>query len=305
MNKKYIIMCILAILIAVGYFSYKDRSKEEQIKKWNEKEYARIVDIANKSPIAGLSKMGRSIERYYVDNKKYPASLSDLYPKYIANKAFIEDVIWEYVPGKNNFKLSKSLIVGGKTLVASIDKNLKPVSGKKVFIASSKAAASTSKKVASSDISDLVSRLAAAVSKKEEKIISAQLIEPQFSLIKETENVMGFENTISRKHLVWKDGKGVRGFGNVQYPHIARISIYSDGKCYDVKRSSTTKKTLVSDEKSFGNKRNLDVTASEQSKKYLVWKDKNGILGFGNLQYPDKKDIAYVNIDGKWQKAGS
>lgn len=305
MNKKYIIMCILAILIAVGYFSYKDHSKEEKIKKWNEKESARIVDIANKSPIAGLSKMGRSIERYYADNKKYPVSLSDLYPKYIANKAFIEDVIWEYIPGKDNFKLSKSVILEGKTLVASIDKNLKPISGKKIYVASSRAAASPINKAASSDISDLVSRLAVAVSKKEEKIISAQLIEPQFSLLKETENEMDFENKISRKYLVWKDNNGVRGFGNVQYPHIAKISIYSDGKCYDVKRSATTKKTLASDEKSSGNKRNLDVIASEQSGKYLVWKDKKGTLGFGNLQYPDKKDIAYVNIDGKWQKAGS
>ncbi len=304
MNKKYIIVSVLTILIAVGYFYYKDRSKEEDSKKWHEKEYARVVEIANKSPRAGLNEMGRSLEKYYTDNKSYPAGLADLYPKYIANKALIEDVKWEYVPGKNNFMLKKSVIIKGKTLVASIDNNLKPVSGQTTTMAaSSKSANMTYNK---DSFSNIMSGFTAAVdSKKEENIISASLIDPQFMLVKETENVPDFENEISRKYLAWKDDKGVRGFGNIQYPHIARISIYSDGKQYDLKRSAAVKRALVSDKKSPGNKPDLDIIASEQSEKYLVWKDKNGNLGFGNLQYPDDRNVAYINVDGKWRKTGS
>jgi hypothetical protein len=307
MNKKYIIIAILTILVAVGYFYFKNRSKEEEVKKWNEKQYAKLVQIASKSPRAGLTDMARSLEKYYADNKNYPAALIDLYPKYMPNKAFIEDMIWEYVPGKNNFKLSKTVIVEGKTLVASIDKNLRPALGKEILIASSKNSSTAFKKAASSDISDLMSRLAVVASKKEEKIMPVRLIEPQFSLVKETEDVMNFENEMSRKYLVWKDEKGISGFGNVQYPHLAKISIYSDGKRYDLMRSSKAKMTLSPDEKksAYKHKKDLDAVASEQSGKYLVWKDKNGTLGFGNLQYPDRKDIAYVNIDGEWQRIGS
>ena len=35
------------------------------------------------------------------------------------------------------------------------------------------------------------------------------------------------------------------------------------------------------------------------SNRYLVWKDKNGNLGFGNINYPDKKSIAICTSD-KW-----
>jgi hypothetical protein len=132
-----------------------------------------------------------------------------------------------------------------------------------------------------------------------------RLIEPEFALIKETEFEQGFENEISRKFLVWKDDKGVIGFGNVQYPHVSKLSIYSDGKRYELQRSSRGQKISMSDEGRAAFKSDLDVFASAQSKEYLVWKNKNGSLGFGNLQYPQNKDVVYINVGGTWQKTGS
>ena len=41
---------------------------------------------------------------------------------------------------------------------------------------------------------------------------------------------------------------------------------------------------------------------SEASKKYLVWIDKGGNLGFSNVQYPHKSKLGYVYVEGQWEK---
>jgi len=38
------------------------------------------------------------------------------------------------------------------------------------------------------------------------------------------------------------------------------------------------------------------------SGQYLMWKDKNGQIGFGNVDYPEFRNIAYVHAGGNWQK---
>ena len=38
------------------------------------------------------------------------------------------------------------------------------------------------------------------------------------------------------------------------------------------------------------------------SKNYFVWKDKKGRLGFSNIQYPDKQEIALIFLNGEWQE---
>jgi len=305
MNKKYIIIIILCVLIGVGYNIYKNRSSEDEALNRNEKEYSRITEIANKSPKAGLAEMGRVLEKYYAENNSYPPKLADLYPKYLANKSLIEEVAWEYVPGKDDFSLIKTVFVDGKNMIASIDKTLKPKSGERILVASAKEdSASARQQFVMPGVSDVVSMLD-SVAPKEEKIVQARLIEPEFALIKETEIVQGFENEISQKFLVWKDDKGVIGFGNVQYPHVPKLSIFSDGKRYDLQKSSRSQKIFISDEERAEFKRDLNVVAAEQSKQYLVWKNKNGSLGFGNLQYPENRDVIYINVGGTWQKSGS
>ncbi|MDP3284444.1 MAG: hypothetical protein Q8M56_08455, partial [Desulfobacterales bacterium] len=213
MNKKYIIIIILCILIGVGYNIYKNRSGEDETLKRNEKEYSRIAEIANKSPKAGLAEMGRVLKKYYSENHKYPPKLADLYPKYLANKSLIDEIEWEYVPGQDDFSLTKTVIVNGQKMIASIDKTLRPKSGERILVASTKEdSASVSQQFVIPGVSDVISKFD-SVTPKEEKIIQARLIEPEFALIKETEIVQGFENEMSRKFLVWKDDKGVIGFG--------------------------------------------------------------------------------------------
>lgn len=306
MNKKYIIIIILCILIGAGYNIYKKRSMEDKTLKRNENEYSRIAEIANKSPKAGLSEIGRSLEKYYAEKKSYPPKLADLYPKYLANKPLIEEVAWEYVPGKDNFSLTKAVIVDGQKMMASIDKTLRPMSGEKILVATIKEdSALSGQQFAVPGVSDLAARLD-SVALKEEKIIQVRLIEPEFALIKETEIEQGFENEMSRKFLVWKDDRGIKGFGNIQYPHVPKVTIYNEGRRYDLQRSSYGRqKLLTPDDEGLIFKRDLDAVAANQSREHLVWKNRNGTLGFGNLQYPENKDVAYINVDGKWQKTGS
>ncbi len=306
MNKKYIIIIILCVLIGAGYNIYRNRSTQDELLRRNENEYSRIAEIANKSPKAGLSEMGRSLEKYYAEKKSYPPKLSDLYPNYLANKPLIEEVAWEYVPGKDNFSLTKSVIVDGQKMMASIDKTLKPISGERILVATTKEdPASASQQFVVPGVSDLAARLD-SVTLKDEKITEVRLIEPEFALIKDTEIESGFENEMSRKFLVWKDDRGVKGFGNIQYPYIPKVTIYNEGRRYDLQRSSYGRQKLVaSDAENWIFKRDLDAVAANQSREHLVWKNRNGTLGFGNLQYPENKDVVYINVGGTWQKTGS
>jgi hypothetical protein len=38
------------------------------------------------------------------------------------------------------------------------------------------------------------------------------------------------------------------------------------------------------------------------SQRYLVWKDKGGHIGFGDVQYPDKLVVDSICVDGRWEK---
>lgn len=168
MNKKYIIIIILCVLIGVGYNIYKNRSGEDEALKRNEKEYSRIAEIANKSPKAGLAEMGRVLEKYYAENHSYPPKLVDLYPKYLTNKSLIEEVAWEYVPGKDDFSLTKTVIVDGQNMIASVDKTLKPKSGERILVASAKEdSASARQQFVMPGVSDVVSRLDSTAPKEE------------------------------------------------------------------------------------------------------------------------------------------
>jgi hypothetical protein len=44
----------------------------------------------------------------------------------------------------------------------------------------------------------------------------------------------------------------------------------------------------------------LETLAAEFCTGYLVWKDKNGTLGLGNVQYPERNAISHVCVNGSW-----
>ena len=38
------------------------------------------------------------------------------------------------------------------------------------------------------------------------------------------------------------------------------------------------------------------------SQHYLVWKDENGVIGFGNVEYPERAQVSYVHSEQSWEK---
>jgi len=302
MKTKYIIILIVCVITGVGIIQYRKQSQENEILERNKKEHARITAVAKSSPKAGLAEMGRLLEKYYSENNNYPNELIALYPKYLANNSLIEEVDWEYKPGKDNFILKKIIVVDGERLVAVIDKGLKPKKEEAIMVAETEKRASAQQ----TTIPDIVSAHLYDDKVKKEELPAASVIEPEFALIREAEIEPGFENDISYKCLVWKDDKGVLGFGNVQYPRSPRLSIYNDGKRYDLKRFSYVNgKAPVSEKEAAAIKMDADSAAASQNKEYLLWKNRNGALGFGNIQYPEKKDTILINVEGAWQKIGS
>jgi Tfp pilus assembly protein PilE len=302
MKTRYIIILVVCVIAGVGIMQYRKQSQENDILERNKKEHARITEIAKTSPKAGLAEMGRLLEKYYSENNSYPNKLEELYPKYLANKSLIEEVNWEYKPGKDNFMLKKVIVADGERLVAAIDKGLKPRKEEAIIVAETEKAASSIQK----SISDMALAHVYADKGKRGELPVASVIEPEFALIKETEIEPGFEYDISYKCLVWKDDKGVLGFGNVQYPRSTRFSIYNDGKRYDLKRFPYVRgKASVSDKETVTLKRDIDSVAAGQNKEYLMWKNQNGALGFGNIQYPGNKDTVSINAEGTWQKVGN
>ncbi len=302
MKTRYIIILVVCVIAGVGIMQYRKQSQEKDILERNKKEYARITAIAKSSPKAGLAEMGRLLGKYHSENNSYPNKLEDLYPKYLANKSLIDEVNWEYKPGKDNFELKKVIVVDGERLVAAIDKGLKPRKEEAIMVAETEKAASSIQK----SIPDMALAHVDTDKGKKEEAPALSVIEPEFALIKETEIGPGFEHDISYKCLVWKDDKGVLGFGNVQYPRSTKFSIYNDGTRYDLKRSSNVRgKASVSDKETKTLKRDTDSVAASQNKEYLLWKNQNGTLGFGNIQYPENKDTVFINVEGTWQKIGS
>ena len=51
-----------------------------------------------------------------------------------------------------------------------------------------------------------------------------------------------------------------------------------------------------------GQVKSTDEIASDMSKQVLVWKNKDGTLGFGNVDYPKGDNVSDINVDGVWEK---
>jgi len=126
MQKKYIIVVSVVIALWVVFMVYRHVQGKRDTEEYRAKEYSRITHTAKKSPRAGLTQMGGALQRYHEEKHAYPSSLNDLYPKYVANKSFIDEIDWYYEPRVDNFSLSKAVIRENKRVIAFVDKGLKP-----------------------------------------------------------------------------------------------------------------------------------------------------------------------------------
>lgn len=306
MNKNYIIAVLIAIVLWGGFMVFHHQKQSQDDKKYNEKAYSKITELAKKSPRIGLTHMGMALKRYYEANNKYPEKLDELFPKYLPSKSFIEEINWHYEPKGNNFLVSKRITIGNSIRVASIDKSLRSQTGASIMIAAVEkpkpATLAPSQLTEFKNYRDFLERI------KRREMGTSLIRKPEFfaeidpriiSVVEaEIDSIVSAET--SRKYLVWKNENGIIGIGNVQPPDRDRLSIYSHGRWFDI-RSAWSKKQLTTPFATLGTriKKSLDVLAANHSSNALVWRDKNGIMGFGNVKYPDADKFS-IYTQGGW-----
>ena len=109
---------------------------------------------------------------------------------------------------------------------------------------------------------------------------------------------------ISRQYLVWKNKDGSIGIGDTQYPERDRLEVASTGGWAVITEEPLPEKSGKAAPVRKGEQQQLDekLLAAGISGQYLVWKDKNGQVGFGNVDYPELRNIDSVHTGGSWQK---
>jgi hypothetical protein len=108
---------------------------------------------------------------------------------------------------------------------------------------------------------------------------------------------------LSARHLVWKDERGTLGFGNVQYPEGNTVSVFQTNGWTRMDKASIPTQTGPDEDHGLQERKPQPEIASAFSTRYLVWKDKHGKLGFGNVQYPENGDASRIHVNGRWEPA--
>ena len=319
MKKKYVIATSIVIALWVGLMVYRHVKGNQETEEYEAKEHSRVTIIARQSPRAGLGQMGRALQRYYEEKRSYPSSLGALYPKYLGNKSFIDDIDWYYEPRGENFFLSKTIVRDNKRMVASIDKGLVARVETGVMVATPTPTTEPAEAKGPEGVLPerpeisirsreefwealrLMQEGGAAVSfAKRDKLRIMSTIRPEIISVVEYDVTSTTEAEFSRRYLVWKDKNGILGFGNVQYPVAERQTVYTMGSWYDVKAPLPKEEgPITPDAKTAKKKEGPEVLVLSLSGRYLVWKSPHGILGFGNVGYPERDRVS-VFQDDSW-----
>lgn len=300
MNKKYIIAAILTIIVWIVFMVIRHYKHAEEARVYNEETKSRMVEMFKKGRITGLPEMGDALKKYYSEHEKYPDDLKELYPDYIAFKPLIDEIDWRYEPKGDNFLLTKTIKVGGQIRTASIDKSLKPRSGSGIMVASVNDI--NQDLLSRENISDTpsvisrIKRVDTGVKEKEKK--AKKILKPEVVSIVKGEIGLGVNSNISNTFLVWKDKNGTIGFGNREYPTAPVLSTYEDGKWFHLK-TLYPKRVLSdgTDDTQAWKMKNKEQIAKELRQDYLVWKNKNGDVGFGNVAYPRNRHVSMFSQD--------
>jgi hypothetical protein len=321
-GKNLITVLIVVAVLAVAFFGYQHFTKSKDLEEHHKDTYSRLTEAANKSPRAGMVQMGRAINKYFIENKSYPTNLGELYPKYIADQSFINNVNWNYRPLGGNFQLSKSVVSKDRTLVASVDKSLsvrmgtttvamvdktetaEPVVEKPIQIAGldtgtageNVAADTPAHSLSPSGLPPIAEGPVEEIerAKAPNNAIRQQQKTRDEVVVAETEAPSDMVSELSNTYLVWKDADGYLGFGNVQYPIIDGLSIATPYNWFNIKRRLEEESTGWQETMVTAYDADVQEVVSKYSDQYLVWKDKHGDIGIGNTQYPhiDRLSIA-------------
>ncbi|MBW1814417.1 MAG: hypothetical protein JRJ39_12310 [Deltaproteobacteria bacterium] len=314
MQKKVIVIAfIVVVLIWVGYMVSRHLGQSQERAKRHQTEYGKRIEIAKKSPNAGLVQIGMRLNKYKAEKGVYPERLMDLYPEYLPSEAFIREVPWDYErTGENNFSLKKTITLGGGERTTFIDKGLRveSVSSTAVaaveeeddfgFASEEELGVMVASPVLTSEAED-TDETESAETTKEDSFGPMIATAPEIVTVIKEEIAPGIDPRIGSAYLVWKDEKGRLGFGNVDYPSSYRLSVYSNGMYQNIKR--TERSEQGSDfARRMNQEKSKDEIASCISKQTLVWKNKDGTLGFGNVDYPKGEDVSHINVNGVWQE---
>ncbi len=302
MEKKYIIILSVVAALWIGFMGFRHLKQKDEAAAHLNKEYRRIADAAQKSPRAGLSQMGKALQKYYSRNNRYPDKLIELYPDYIPNKFLIDEIDWFFESSENDFFLSKTSTVNNKKYVASIDKSMRPQieteSG--VMLAKGRRRQQPKQPKVVDEFEEI------EVPLTEEDFLAAP-ISPEFVprqarraiatpsdkgqerivAVEDIPQEKGPASVVGKKYLVWRDKSGNLGFGNITYPESDKKTIYVTGKWLTLKKLPNQSNDSEQAELAIKEgKKTVDIVALGQISRYLAWKDKNGNLGFGNVNYP-------------------
>lgn len=247
MDKKYLIILIIVALLAGGFFIYQNRKTEEDLKTHHTKQYNRMIEIAKKSSAAGLVHMGRALNKYREEKGAYPDSLSALYPDYIPVKAFIDDIQWHYEPRGEDFYLTKTIKkAGNKVLMTAIESDLRPQVESDVVVASSDEPAKARAKTEIKSLPKIPQKSITHAAAKKPKLIAKKVAPDDRSTSRQT-----------------PPGKA----GDSQKPPESALP--------DLEPVPAQK---LSEKEHF--------VQGLSRENFLVWKNDDGTLGFGNVQYP-------------------
>jgi hypothetical protein len=332
MRKKYFVILAVIMILATAIFMHLRTKEKQDLKSHHEQEYMRIIEAARKSPHAGLAQMGQALNRYYEKTKSYPPELEALYPDYIPVRAYITDIEWGYRKQGDNFYLSKSIALGNQTMVAAIDKSLSPLNTKDSLLASKSNANRLQKPSPLSSSRNTVpgvsAQMRSAIDSAGDRTganlqnlpprsasgSSAARIEKSSPAVKESpvagpeviavQEVKEKEKSLCEKeggYLVWRSKDGSIGFSNVQYPQQDQITIYDSGMWVKIKHrnagaAAKSQNLLPAAEPS----NHATHIAEASSEGYLLWKDQKGNIGFSNVQYPEREQVAQIWLNGSW-----
>ena len=124
MQKKFIVISfVIAVLLWVGYMVSRHLEQSSEKAETNQKTYEGLIEVAKKSPNAGLINVARILNKYNKENGVFPERLMDLYPEYLPSEPYIREIQWEYErSGDDNFSLKKTITVEGAQRTTFIDK---------------------------------------------------------------------------------------------------------------------------------------------------------------------------------------
>ncbi|ABW66857.1 hypothetical protein [Desulfosudis oleivorans] len=334
MKKKWAIVFLVIVAIWIAFLVYRHFKNKEDENQYVAQTFSGMTLAAQKSPKAGLTYMGMAINNYRAQHNKYPETLDALYPNHIQDRAFIDEVNWEYAFDQNNFRLTKTVVIDHRPYTAFVDSQLRPLdvgadgqvrtaAAERRPASSGAASSQAGARRSSTRRQDTVARPPEPIpertaTKEELEALKEQLLASLAAAGKQgpapeekekappvvytpVEDAEDVDEAVAGRHLTWKTETGALGFGNVMYPGGEDNLIYRKGKWIRVQR--TQEETAVAQPVQTSGLQPEDADlARKYGRTYLAWKDQSGAMGFGNVSYPEKEEgLVYQNE--QWVKA--